>query len=118
MRVFSYGAATALLCCAAAIASPEHAYDGRWTVDFGESDGRCAGAFRDEVTVTGGKVQYATKGASGTGHVAPDGAVTGTILRTDSRVFVTGRLTGNAGVGTWKAFGNVNCAGRWSAKRG
>jgi hypothetical protein len=118
MRVFYYGAATVLFFCAAAIASPEHAYDGRWTVDFGESDGKCAGAFRDEVTVTRGKVLYATRGASGTGQVAPDGAVTGTIVRTDSHVFVTGRLAGNAGGGTWRASGNVNCAGRWSAKRG
>jgi hypothetical protein len=118
MRVIFYGAAAALLFCVAASATPEHAYDGRWTVDFGESQGGCAGAFRDQVTVAGGRVQYATNGATASGEVAPDGVVTGTIVRTDSRVQVTGRLTGNVGGGTWKVSGNLNCVGRWSARRG
>jgi hypothetical protein len=118
MRVFLYGAAATLLFCVAASASPEHAYDGRWTVDFGESQGECAGAFRDQVTVAGGRVQYAANGATASGEVAPDGVVTGTIVRTDGRVSVSGRLTGNVGSGTWKASGNRNCAGRWSARRG
>jgi hypothetical protein len=118
MRVFIHGAAAALLFCAAAHATPEHVYDGRWTVDFGDSQGECAGAFRDQVTVAGGRVQYSTNGAAASGHVEPDGLVTGTIVRTDSRVSVTGRLTGNVGGGTWKASGSRNCAGRWSARRG
>jgi hypothetical protein len=118
MRVISCGAAAALFFCLAASATSENAYDGRWTVDFGESQGECAGAFRDQVTVAGGRVQYATNGATASGEVAPDGVVTGTIVRTDSRVTVSGRLTGNVGAGTWKASGNRNCAGRWSARRG
>ena len=71
------------------------------------------------MSVADGKVRYqgdASVNMSGT--ITPAGAVKVDIRLGDKGANGTGRLSGNAGRGTWRGTGpNASCAGRWEAER-
>jgi hypothetical protein len=108
----------------AATAAHAAGFDGRWSVLVITEKGDCDKGYRYEVNIAGGKVTYvgSEAGVSMTGNIAPSGQVSMTVGRSggskDERASGSGKLTANAGSGTWKASGaDGNCSGRWEAER-
>jgi len=94
-------------------------HDGRWSVVVITEQGNCDQAYRYEVAVADGHVNYAGREqVSFSGTVAGTGAVNVTIRLGEQGATGTGKLAGSAGSGTWRGTGNSGqCAGRWEAER-
>lgn len=123
-RSFKFAVLAAVLAPIAAVFSPgtpAHAapHDGRWSVVVITEKGNCDQAYRYEVAVAEGKVQYAGREAVDfSGTVAPTGAVVVKIRLGEQGASGSGKLSGNNGAGTWQGAGSSgNCAGRWEAER-
>jgi hypothetical protein len=114
-----YRVASALV--AAALAGPALAqaqFNGNWSVLVETQRGTCDRAYRYAVAVENGRVRYAgPESFTVSGSVAANGAVSGSISRGETRVNVSGRLSGSSGSGTWTGSGGTNCAGRWTAEK-
>ena len=69
--------------------------------------------------VANGRVSYqGDASVDMAGTVAPSGSVKVSIRLGDKGANGTGRLSGQAGAGTWHGAGsNTVCAGRWEAER-
>lgn len=94
-------------------------HDGRWSVLVITERGNCDQAFRYEVAVSDGRVQYAGREqVSFTGTVAANGAVKVSIRLGEQGATGAGKLSDSNGAGTWQGTGNSGaCAGRWEAER-
>jgi len=105
-----------LIAMASAQAAP---HDGRWSVLVITEQGNCDQAYRYEVAVADGKVNYAGREqVSFSGTVAGSGAVSVNIRLGEQGATGTGKLSGSTGAGTWRGTGNSGqCAGRWEAER-
>ena len=107
----------AVLCGAAGAQAQATAFDGTWSVQV----------ITDRATGPGlplsgdhqnGRVRYGGPEAfDASGQVAANGAVRGSIARGSDRAYVTGRLGGPFGQGTWTTSGSRACAGRWNAEK-
>ena len=95
------------------------AHDGNWSVLIITQKGDCDQAYRYGVKVANGHVSYAGDAkVDMSGTVDANGAVTVRIRLSDKGANGTGRLSGQAGAGTWHGVGSgVSCAGRWEAER-
>lgn len=95
------------------------AHDGNWSVLIITEKGDCDPAYRYAVNVADGKVRYQGEtSVNMSGTITPAGAVTVSIRLGDKGANGTGRLSGNAGRGTWRGSGpNASCAGRWEAEK-
>ncbi len=93
--------------------------DGSWSVLIVTEKGDCDAAYRYGVKVANGRVSYAGDAkVDMNGTVDANGAVTVRIRLGDKGANGTGRLSGQAGAGTWHGAGsNTACAGRWEAER-
>jgi hypothetical protein len=90
-------------------------FDGRWSVLVITEKGDCDPGYRYEVMVGQGQVNYAGDAAIGMdGTIAPNGNVKVSVGRHGEHTTGIGRLSSNAGVGTWRSDA---CAGRWEAER-
>jgi hypothetical protein len=110
--------AAAVLCGAAGAQAQATAFDGTWSVQVITDRGDCDRAYRYPVIIQNGRVRYGGPEAfNASGQVAANGAVRGSIARGSDRAYVTGRLGGPFGQGTWTTFGSRACAGRWNAEK-
>jgi hypothetical protein len=93
--------------------------DGNWSVLIVTEKGDCDRAYRYGVKVANGHVSYTGDAkVDMNGTVDANGAVTVRIRLGDKGANGTGRLSGQAGAGTWRGAGsNTVCAGRWEAER-
>ena len=109
-------AAVSFIAVASAQAAP---HDGRWSVVVITEKGNCDQAFRYEVAVNAGRVEYAGREQiSFTGTVADNGAVKVNIRLGEQGATGSGKLSASNGTGTWQGAGsNGACAGRWEAER-
>lgn len=108
-----------LVCLAPAPASARTPYDGLWSVLIVTERGTCDRAYRYPLRIINGRVTYGGE-ADFTifGRVRPNGAVTVTVARGDSRATGAGRLTPSYGSGRWRGASSANaCAGVWQAER-
>jgi hypothetical protein len=95
-------------------------HDGNWSVLVVTEKGECDRAYRYEVTVADGRVNFnRDPGISVAGTVAPNGAVKVSISGGVSRnAQGSGRLANDNGAGTWNGSGQTGaCAGHWEASR-
>ena len=94
-------------------------HDGNWSVLVITEKGNCDQAYRYAVKVADGRVAYSGDAAVDmNGTVSPSGAVKVRIRLGEKGANGTGRLSDNAGTGTWRgATANSTCAGRWEAER-
>ena len=95
------------------------AHDGNWSVLVITEKGDCDQAYRYSVAVQDGHLKYTGDASVNmAGTVAPTGAGNVSIKLGDIGANGTGKLSGNAGVGTWHgAAANSTCAGRWEAEK-
>ena len=95
------------------------AHDGKWSVLVITEKGNCDRGYRYDVSVADGQVRYSGDGAViFNGTVAPNGAVKVAIRFGEQGANGVGRLSGNAGAGTWHGAGKgAECSGRWEAER-
>jgi hypothetical protein len=108
--------AVALAASAAAAAS----HDGNWSVLIVTEKGECDRAYRYEVTVADGRVNFAGQpGITVGGTVAASGEVKVSIIGGGSRSAQgSGRLASDNDAGTWHGAGRTGaCTGRWEASR-
>lgn len=105
----------------AANPSSAHAagYDGSWSVLIITEKGDCDRAYRYGVKVANGRVSYSGDASVDmNGTVSRSGAVKVSIRLGGKGANGTGRLSANAGTGTWRgAAANSTCGGRWEAER-
>jgi hypothetical protein len=111
--------AAALSCCGATGARAQTSpFDGHWSIQVFTDRGACDRASRYPVVVQNGQVRYGGPEAlKATGQVASNGAVRGSLVHGANRAYVTGRLGGPFGQGTWTTSGANACAGRWNAEK-
>jgi hypothetical protein len=109
-------AAVALVALSApAMADP---FAGRWEVTIVTTRGACDQAYLVPLEVSGGRIVYrGSAGLSGGGTVARNGTIRTNFFRSGDTIQANGRLTANAGNGTWVA-PQRDCAGTWTARRG
>jgi hypothetical protein len=95
------------------------AHDGDWSVLIVTEKGDCDRGYRYNFKVSNGQVRYVGEtSANMSGTVAPNGAVKVNIKLSDKGATGTGRLSANAGTGTWQGAGSTGaCSGRWDAER-
>ena len=118
-RLFHAAAASAaVVFCAPGARAQAVAFDGAWSVLVITDRGGCERTRRFPVIVENGRPRYAgLEALTVAGQVGANGAVRGTIAQGPDRAYVTGRLGGPFGQGTWTASGGQTCAGRWNAEK-
>ena len=90
-------------------------YDGLWSVVIITEKGTCDRAYRYPVRISNGTLLNAGSEAFViTGKVGASGAVTVTVSHGDKSATGSGRLSRDAGAGSWKG---GDCAGTWEAER-
>jgi hypothetical protein len=92
-------------------------FDGAWSVQITTSRGTCSSGVGFGVEVRGGVV-HAAGGLDVQGNVAANGVTRVRIASGNQSASGSGRLSGNAGGGTWQGVGSQGtCSGSWSASR-
>jgi hypothetical protein len=90
-------------------------YDGLWSVVIITEKGTCDRAYRYPIRISNGTLVNAGDEAFViTGKVGANGTVTVTVSHGDRSATGSGRLSRDAGVGSWKG---GDCAGTWEAER-
>ncbi len=114
---------TVLLFAAAVVASvatsaPSVAhsnFDGAWSVSIVTERGECDRGYRYPIAINNGVLVNAGDASFDiSGTVAPNGSVAVRIAYGDKSATGHGRLSGNAGTGSWSG---GSCAGTWTAER-
>jgi hypothetical protein len=112
--------AAAFAACTSSFISTAYAapFDGSWSVVVVTRRGACDPSFRTSVYISNGIVSGGG-GASVSGRVSNNGAVSVVVSGGPGRAHGTGRLRGNSGGGSWSGSGSQgSCSGAWSASRG
>jgi len=118
LRRAAAASVAALLCGLVGARAQAGAFDGTWSVQVLTDRGACDRAYRYPVIIQNGRIRYGGPEAfTATGQVAPNGAVRGGIAHGENRAYVTGRLGGPFGQGTWTTSGSRACSGRWNAEK-
>ena len=120
MRVLSWLGASALaaLTLAPQARAQTNRFDGNWSVEVVTEQGGCDRAYRYSVIVQNGRARYGgPENFNVNGQVQPSGSVSASISRGQDRANVSGRLSGNAGRGTWSTSGGRVCSGYWNAEK-
>jgi len=90
-------------------------YDGLWSVVIITEKGTCDRAYRYPIRISNGTLVNAGDEAFViTGKVGANGAVTVTVSHGERSATGSGRLSHDAGAGSWKG---GDCAGTWEAER-
>ena len=94
-------------------------YDGSWSVVISTRNGACEPEYRFGVEIVDGNVVYGGGAdVDVQGNVGPNGGVRVSVLSGAQRADGQGRLSRNAGSGTWTGQGPMGvCAGVWQAAR-
>jgi len=92
------------------------AYDGEWSVIIQTLRGDCASGFRVSVLINGSRVFPSDPSYSARGSVASSGAISVVVARGDQSATGSGRLTRDAGRGSWRTI-KGDCSGQWAAER-
>jgi hypothetical protein len=94
-------------------------FDGRWSVVVVTEQGTCDRAFRYEVKVERGRVDYVGDAAIDfAGKISPAGAVHVDLGKGQAAARAVGKLRRNDGSGTWTGkSASGTCSGRWEAER-
>jgi len=113
LRATALIAASLALGTSAGVAVPR--YDGVWSVSIVTKKGDCIASYRYPMRIANGVLGNGGDIAiTVSGKVGSDGAVTVHVSHGDTRARGTGRLTGNAGGGSWTTSA---CSGSWTAER-
>jgi hypothetical protein len=90
-------------------------YDGVWSVVIVTEKGTCDRAYRYPIRISNGTVvNEGSSPATISGKVASNGAVTVIVSAGSKSATGSGRLSGAAGVGSWRG---GDCTGTWEAER-
>ena len=90
-------------------------FDGVWSVVIVTEKGACDRAYRYPIRISkGAVVNEGSSPATISGKVASNGAVTVTVSAGSRSAIGSGRLSGAAGVGSWRG---GDCTGTWEAER-
>jgi len=90
-------------------------YDGLWSVVIITEKGTCDRAYRYPIRISNGTLLNAGSDSFViTGKVGAGGAVTVKVSHGDRSATGSGRLSRDAGAGSWKG---GDCAGTWEAER-
>jgi hypothetical protein len=90
-------------------------FDGLWSVVVITDKGACDRAYRYPIRISNGTLVNAGNDAFViTGKVGANGAVTVTVSHGDKSATGSGRLSRDAGAGSWRG---GDCAGTWEAER-
>jgi len=122
MKFCAAGMTIALVAGAMVLSAPTGAraapHDGDWSVVIVTESGNCD-VYRYPVTIANGRINYAgNMNIDVTGTVSSAGAVKVDVRSGERGASGTGRMSGQAGSGTWKgAAANASCMGRWEAER-
>jgi hypothetical protein len=93
-------------------------YDGAWSVLIVTQRGTCDRAYRYGIQIVNGNVVYDGGIVNMSGRVASNGAVRVTVSSGNARANGAGRLSRNAGRGSWSGrSGSDACSGYWEAER-
>ena len=107
------GIAASCLASTTSFALPR--YDGLWSVSIVTEKGDCDPGYRYPVRITNGTLFNAgDTNFTVTGKVGSTGAITVTVSAAGKSATGSGRLAGDAGVGSWTGGA---CSGRWTAER-
>jgi|SRR6266702_1036030 len=99
------------------VAQARSDYDGSWDLLFVTQRGACDPTYNFAVNIADGIVTHPNL-VKFTGHVARSGAVRASVTVHDKYASGSGRLSSNAGRGTWNGYsGNSRCSGYWTAQR-
>jgi hypothetical protein len=99
-------------------ASAQRGFDGQWSVLIVTEQGVCDRAYRYGVTIRGGNVFYDGGVVNFSGRVASNGAVRVRVTASGAAANGSGRLSRNAGRGSWSGqSGGNRCSGYWTAER-
>jgi hypothetical protein len=95
----------------------KHHHDGTYAVYITTNRGDCDKHYHWMILVSGGRVSSAGHTPmNASGHINPRGNVHLTFKRFHHAATATGRLTTEAGSGTWHS-PTMECAGSWHARR-
>ncbi|MBI1203691.1 MAG: hypothetical protein GC182_14410 [Rhodopseudomonas sp.] len=114
------GLMTAAVLAGSPVSAVAAGHDGQWSVLIITEKGQCDRGYRYSVAIANGQVHYQGDTAVDlSGTVTPNGAVKVSIKFGGQGANGTGRLSGNAGGGTWHSTGggDKDCSGRWEAER-
>ena len=90
-------------------------YDGMWSVSIVTKKGDCIASYRYPMRIANGVLANAGAIAIDvSGSVAPSGVVKVRVSHGDQHAAGFGRLSGNAGSGSWSG---ASCSGLWTAER-
>jgi hypothetical protein len=90
-------------------------YDGLWSVSIVTQKGDCDPGYRYPVRITNGTLSNAgDSNFTVSGKVGATGAITVTVSAAGKSATGSGRLAGDAGIGSW--IGGA-CSGTWTAER-
>ena len=90
-------------------------YDGLWSVSIVTQKGDCDPGYRYPVRITNGTLSNAGDSTfTVSGRVGSTGAITVTVSAAGKSATGSGRLAGDAGMGSW--IGGA-CSGTWTAER-
>ncbi|HXX50124.1 MAG TPA: hypothetical protein VEI98_02405 [Xanthobacteraceae bacterium] len=107
------GIAASLIVSTASFALPR--YDGLWSVSVVTEKGDCDPGYRYPVRITNGTLSNAgDANFTVSGRVGNTGAITVTVSAAGKSATGSGRLAGDAGMGSWTGGA---CSGRWTAER-
>ena len=105
--------ASAIIASTASFAVPR--YDGLWSVSIVTEKGDCDRGYRYPIRISNGTLANAGNTVfTITGRVGGTGAITVTVSGGGRNATGSGRLAGNAGVGSWIG---GSCSGSWTAER-
>jgi hypothetical protein len=94
-------------------------FDGNWSVVIITESGSCDAAYRYRLRIQNGVVHYDGEAdVNVSGKVDPNGTVRVSVARGQQHADGTGRLSGDAGSGSWSGVSSADrCRGRWEAER-
>jgi hypothetical protein len=99
------------------IAEARSVYDGSWDLRFVTQQGTCDAAYTFTVNINDGIVTHPNL-VRFKGYVAHSGAVRASVTVQDKYASGTGKLSNNAGRGSWRGYsGTTRCSGYWTAQR-
>jgi hypothetical protein len=92
-------------------------YDGSWDLVFVTQQGTCDPTYNFSVNINDGIVTHPNL-VRLSGYVARSGAVRASVTVQDKYASGSGKLSNNAGRGTWRGYsGTARCSGYWTAQR-
>lgn len=122
-RFFTNAFAAATIAAAAALASTPSAsaanFDGNWSVLIATQRGPCDAGYRYGLLIQNGVVIYqGSAPVNVAGRVNNNGGVSVRVWAGSQSASGSGRLSGNAGRGTWRGVSSSgSCSGYWTAER-